>query len=75
MLQRQGTMFERYAEDMKNFAIKHAGVRRYLASEEETTAAERGLLLVVGRQQVNFMPSVRVVHGAKKPTSEADSGR
>jgi GTP-binding protein EngB required for normal cell division len=75
MLQRQATMIERYAEDMKNFAIKHAGVRRYLASEEETTAAERGLLLVVGRQQVNFMPSARIVPGAKKTISEVDSGR
>jgi hypothetical protein len=45
---------------------KHAGVRRYLASEEETTAAERGLLLVVGRQQVNFMPSARIVPGPRK---------
>jgi hypothetical protein len=32
------------------------GVRRYLASGEETTAAERGLLLMAGRRQVNFSP-------------------
>jgi hypothetical protein len=41
---------------MKRYAIKHEGVRRYLASEEETTAADRGLLLMAGRRQVNFSP-------------------
>jgi len=56
MLKRQATVLERYAEDMKRYAIKHAGVRQHLASEEETRAAERGLLLVAGRSQVNFMP-------------------
>jgi GTP-binding protein EngB required for normal cell division len=55
MLKRQATVLERYSENMKRYAIKHAGVRQYLASEEETTAAERGLLLVAGRRQVNFV--------------------
>jgi hypothetical protein len=32
----------------------HDGVRRHLASEEESTAAERALLLIAGRRQVNF---------------------
>lgn len=61
MLQRQALVLERYAEDMKRYAIKHAGVRRHLASEEEATAAERGLLLAVGLRQVNFMSSARRV--------------
>ena len=39
--------------------LKHDAVRRYLASQEETTAAERGLLLVTGRRQVNFAPRER----------------
>jgi small GTP-binding protein len=56
MLKRQATVLERYAEDMKRYTIKHAGVRQYLASVEETTAAERGLMLVAGRRQVNFVP-------------------
>jgi GTP-binding protein EngB required for normal cell division len=38
MLRRQAKVLERYAEDMKRYAIKHAGVRQYLASEEEKTA-------------------------------------
>ncbi len=56
ILKRQAMVLERYAEDMKRYAIKHAGVRQYLASEEDTTAAERGLMLVAGRRQVNFVP-------------------
>jgi small GTP-binding protein len=60
LLDRQATVLQRFSEDMRRYAIKHDGLRRYLASEEETTAADRGLLLVTGRQQVNFIP--RQVH-------------
>jgi GTP-binding protein EngB required for normal cell division len=67
MLHRQAEVLERYSEDMKRYAIKHEGVRRYLASEEETTAAARGLLLMAGRRQVNFLP--RHAH-----SSPADDG-
>jgi len=49
-------LLERCSEDMKRYTIKHEGVRRYLASEEETTAVERGLLLIAGHRQVNFLP-------------------
>jgi hypothetical protein len=56
MLERHSAVLERYSEDMKRYAIKHEGVRRDLASEEETNAAERGLLLMAGRRQVNFLP-------------------
>jgi hypothetical protein len=55
MLKRQATVFQRYSEDMRRYALKHDAVRRYLASQEEATAAERSMLLVTGRQQVNFM--------------------
>ena len=70
MLQRQATVLERYAEDMKRYAIKHAGVRRDLASDEESAAAERGLLLVAGRRQVNFAaraPSADGTHSSFIP--------
>jgi hypothetical protein len=56
LLERQAAVLQRFSEDMKRYAIKYDGVRRYLASEEETTAAERGLLLMAGRRQVNFLP-------------------
>jgi len=59
VLKRQAAILRRYAEDMRRYAVKHDAVRRYLASQEETTAAERGLLLVSGRRQVNSAPRER----------------
>jgi len=56
LLERQAAVLQRFSEDMQRYAIKHDGVRRYLASEEESAAAQRGLLLVTGRRQVNFAP-------------------
>jgi small GTP-binding protein len=56
LLKRQSKVLQRYAEDMQRYAMKHDAVRRYLATQEETTAAERGLLAMVGRQNVNFTP-------------------
>jgi hypothetical protein len=66
LLQRQAALLQRYSEDMRRYATKHDAVRRYLASQEETTAAERGLLLVAGFHQVNFVP---------RPTGELMSDR
>ena len=43
LLERQATILQRYAKDMKRYALKHDAVRRYLASQEETAAAGRGL--------------------------------
>jgi hypothetical protein len=63
MLERHSAVLERYSEDMKRYAIKHEVVRRDLASQEETTAAERGLLLMAGRRQVNFLP--RQAHSSR----------
>ena len=56
MLKRQATILERFSEDMKRYAIKHDAVRRYLASQEETVVAGRGLLALVGHQNINFTP-------------------
>lgn len=71
LLQRQATVLERYAEDMKRYAIKHDGLRRHLASREEVTAAERGLLLIAGRREVNFVSLARTAHGNEKKLSES----
>jgi hypothetical protein len=67
LLERQAAVLQRYSEDMRRYAIKHDAVRRYLASQEETTAAERGLLLVAGFRQVNFVP-----RPSAEPTSDHD---
>jgi small GTP-binding protein len=54
LTRRRAATFQRLSEDMRRYALKHNAVRRYLASKEETAAAERGLLSLVGRQNVNF---------------------
>jgi hypothetical protein len=56
LLERQAAILERSSEDMKRYAIKFDGARRYLASDEETAAAENGLSLVAGHRRVNFAP-------------------
>ncbi len=53
---RQATLLQRVAEDMRRVALKHEGVRRWLASDEETRAAQRALLLLAGHRTLN-MPS------------------
>jgi GTP-binding protein EngB required for normal cell division len=54
LIDHQAAVLQRFSEDMRRYALKHDAVRRYLASQEETTVAERGLLSVAGRERVNF---------------------
>jgi hypothetical protein len=49
---REAALLQRVAEDMRRFALKHEGVRRYLASEE-TKAAQRALSLLGGHRTLN----------------------
>lgn len=63
LLQRQADIVQRLSEDMRRYAVKHDRRRRHLANKEEATVAARGLLLLAGRRQVNFMPRV----AAKNP--------
>jgi GTP-binding protein EngB required for normal cell division len=57
LTRREAATFQRLSEDMRRYALKHNAVRRYLATREETAAAERGLQSLVGRQNVNFSPA------------------
>ncbi len=54
---REAALLQRVAEDMRRFALKHEGLRRYLASEEETKAAQRALSLLGGHRTLN-MPMI-----------------
>jgi hypothetical protein len=47
--------FERIAEDMRRFTLKHSAGRRHLESKEEEMAAQRALLLVSGSRTANFL--------------------
>jgi hypothetical protein len=57
LLAREAAMLHRMAEDMRRYALKHDGARRYLASDEETRAASRGLLVLAGHRTLNTQPS------------------
>jgi small GTP-binding protein len=46
--------FERVAEDMRRFTLKHSAARRQLETKEDETSAQRALLLLVGHHNVNF---------------------
>jgi GTP-binding protein EngB required for normal cell division len=50
LLVHEAALLRRMSEDMRRYALKHDGLRRYLASEEETRAAERGLLVLAGHR-------------------------
>jgi GTP-binding protein EngB required for normal cell division len=39
---------DRLAEDMRRYAVKHEGVKRHLASDEETGADRKALLILAG---------------------------
>lgn len=54
LLDRHAVVLERTAEDMRRFTLKQSAARRHLQTKEEQAAAQRGLLLLVGRRNANF---------------------
>jgi len=54
LAERQAKLFERYAEDMRRYALKWDALRRYLMSAEEIAAAEQAINALVGHRQVGF---------------------
>lgn len=48
ILERQASILDRLADDMKRFALKQDGSKRHLASREENAAAKRGLRALLG---------------------------
>lgn len=48
VLDSSARLLERTSQDMQQFALKHDGLRRYLASSEENKAYVRALLLTAG---------------------------
>jgi hypothetical protein len=49
----EATMCERLAEDMRRYALKHDAIRRFLVTDEETRAAQSGLMLAAGHRHIN----------------------
>lgn len=54
LVDRQAALFERVSEDMRRYALKYNAVRRDLASQEDSSAAERALLAISGRRNLNL---------------------
>jgi len=48
ILERQALILDYLATDMRRFALKQEGAKRYLSSREELTAAKRGLRALLG---------------------------
>ncbi len=57
LLEREATILERVAEDMRRYATKHDAIRRGLASEEETKAAYTALRVLAGLRNVHLAGS------------------
>lgn len=55
LLKQEALLLERLSEDMQRNALKQDGTRRFLASTEEETAAERALLILAGHRNVDFV--------------------
>lgn len=53
LLQSHADLFERTAEDLQRYALKHDALRRYLTSEEERQASQLALLLLAGHRSVS----------------------
>lgn len=53
LLSLQAVWLERIAEDMQRYAVKHDGLRRSLASDEERDASYSALQVLAGRRNVN----------------------
>jgi small GTP-binding protein len=66
LLSREAAMLRRMAEDMRRYALKHDGLRRYLASEEEVHAAERALRVLAGHRALNT-PGPQAVTPLRSP--------
>lgn len=56
LLARQGAVLQRMADNLRRYALKHDGLRRYLASDEEEKAAERALVMLAGHRTLNTPP-------------------
>jgi hypothetical protein len=74
LMERQAAVMQRFAEDMRRYALKHDATRRYLASREETTVSSRGLLCVAGDRHANFQPRrAGAPHSHRAPMADASS--
>jgi hypothetical protein len=56
VLLRQADLLDRFAEDMRHFALKRDGLQRHLTTKEEAVASERALRVLVGNPRAQQGP-------------------
>jgi hypothetical protein len=52
VLLQEARLLQLVSDDMRRYALKRDGVRRYMASDEELAAARRGLTIVAGHRNI-----------------------
>lgn len=62
LLKAHAFFFERTAEDLQRYALKHDALRRYLTSEEDRQAAQLILLLLAGHRSIHAPWSIEVLY-------------
>ena len=58
-VKREADVVRRLAQDMRQFALKHNALRRYLTTENERDAYVYGLMQLVGGRQLSFVRKVK----------------
>lgn len=61
LLHAHARQLERTAEDLQRYALRHDALRRYLTSQEERSASQLALLLLVGHRSVNAPWAVETI--------------
>jgi small GTP-binding protein len=75
LMNRQAAILERISEDMRRYAMKREGAKRFLLSEEEEKAADRAIMLLVGHKALNVVRKSRYVAAPAAPRAETLSER
>ena len=79
LMQRQASLLDRLAEDMKRYALKRDGIRSASLSDEEAAASKRGLSLVARARsiadRVRLNPGCRPDSGSAVAETLRSTGR
>jgi small GTP-binding protein len=59
LLARHAAILERISEDMRRYAIKREGSKRFMLSEEEEKSANRAIMLLAGHKDLRIMHKIR----------------
>jgi small GTP-binding protein len=69
VLLRQANLLDRFAEDMRHFALKRDAMQRHLTTKEEVAAGERALRVLVGHPKAQLGPAAKSARTDAGPMS------